>query len=786
MIYLISNQKNLFETDLYKEISFKDAKEYLWELKKIQFDTETMGLDVYTKPLLCYQLGHKTNQFVFDQSSYSITLLKDLFESNREFLGHNLLFDLRYLYYYNIWPQHVNDTMLREQLIWLGWGTAEFYKKGISPQTYESRNYKWPYQEKVNNEGYLVRKFSTALNAVSKNRLGIELDKSVRGKIAKVGLTPEVVQYAGTDVEYLEDIADSQQIDIDRENLQKAVDIENEFVKCLAYIEFCGVKLDENKWKSKMQKDKAILDKTVDKLNKIVLDYFYNNNGNISKKTIITEHIVDTQWIHDSEELKKYGIILHEISKKSVETGNVRNSLNEKRYYTRDSGNPDIGTLYCERVEIPYPWVTQNLQGDLFEGFNTEPYCNLNWSSSKQLIPFFELMGYNVEIFDKKERKKKKSVAAEVINSQRNINPELTDAYAEFKKAEKVCDSFGEKWLKAINPVTKRIHADFHQLGTDTARLSSGGGETAINLQQIPREAFTRSCFISEEGNKWISEDYDSQESQILASVTNDPALLELYTTGCRDMHSLVAYMSYKNKIPRDINIKDIKKLYPEDRQNAKGIEFAVGYGGDWNTIAQNSGIPNEEAKEIYDSYMTGFPGVKKYQDYCRKAVIRDGYILMNPITGHRCHIPDWDNKWVHIRDKMNIPGFWDYYRELKAYDPYSDELHEFREYFKIKSDLEKASINYRIQDRGAMCTKLSGILFFKWIIKNNYQNIVKMCIQAHDEWNVEAPDEIAEETAKILQKCMEKGAHPFCPRLPLSSGLSRLDDGTLPTYWIH
>lgn len=43
MIYLISNQKTLFETDLYKEMSFKDAKEYLWELKKIQFDTETMG-----------------------------------------------------------------------------------------------------------------------------------------------------------------------------------------------------------------------------------------------------------------------------------------------------------------------------------------------------------------------------------------------------------------------------------------------------------------------------------------------------------------------------------------------------------------------------------------------------------------------------------------------------------------------------------------------------------------------------------------------------------------------
>ena len=119
-------------------------------------------------------------------------------------------------------------------------------------------------------------------------------------------------------------------------------------------------------------------------------------------------------------------------------------------------------------------------------------------------------MGYNVELFDKKEKRKKKSVAAEVIKSQRSICPELTDAYVEFKKFEKVCDSFGEKWLKAINPVTHRIHADFHQLGTDTARLSSGGGESAVNVQQIPRDSETRACFVSEEGNVWISEDYDS------------------------------------------------------------------------------------------------------------------------------------------------------------------------------------------------------------------------------------------------------------------------------------
>ena len=773
MIYLVSKQRALFETDLYKEISFKDAKEYLWELKRQQFDTETMGLDVYTKPLLCYQLGHKKNQFVFDQSSYPITLFKDMFESDREFIGHNIGFDLKYLYYYNIWPQHVVDTMLREQLIWLGWGTQQFYK-GIYPYEYRNNQYKWPYLEAKNKEGEDIFKFSTALKAVAKNRINIELDKTVRGKITKVGLTPEVVQYAGTDVEWLEDIEASQQVDIDRENLNKACQLENEFVKVLAYTEFCGAKLDENKWKAKMAKDNAKLDKTVEALNNFVLNYFETHNGNIRFKTVSTEHIVDTQWIHNEEEAKKYGVKLWTPSK------------NPKRYYTRKSNNDNLGLLYCEEIEYPFPYVDQNLQGDLFSGFNVDPYCTINWSSSKQLIPFFEFIGYNVEIFDKKEKRKKKSVAAEVIKSQREICPELTDAYVEFKKAEKVCDSFGEKWLKAINPVTKRIHADFHQLGTDTARLSSGGGEYAVNVQQIPRDSETRACFVSEEGNVWISEDYDSQESQILASVTNDPALLELYTTGCRDMHNLVAYMSYKKEIPRDTNVADIKKLFPELRQSAKGIEFAIGYAGNANTIAQNSGIPIAEAEEIYNSYMEGFPGVKKYQDYCKKAVVRDGYILMNPVTGHRCHIPDWDNKWRKLQHNMGAHEFWENYGYLKKYDPYCEEVQEIKQFFGIKSDLEKQSVNYRIQNRGACCTKLSGVLFFRWIIKNNLQCKVKICLQVHDEWNVEAPKDIAEQVVDVLRRCMEKGAHPFCTRLPLSSGVSRLNNGELPDYWIH
>ena len=487
---------------------------------------------------------------------------------------------------------------------------------------------------------------------------------------------------------YLEDIKNSQQIDVDRENLQKAVDLENEFVKVLAYIEFCGVKLDVDKWKAKMAKDKAKLDEASKELNDFVLKYFNEHQGNIRFKTIISEHIVDTQWIHNEEELKKYNIKLYQPSKKI------------KKYYTRKSGIEEVGLLYCEELEVPFPYVEQNLQMDLFQEFDPTPFCNINWKSPKQTIPFFELMGFKLDTFDKKTKQKKKSTDSDTIKSQRNVCPELANAYIKFKEAAKVCDAFGENWLKAVNPVTGRIHADFHQLGGDTARLSCGGGEASVNVQQLPRDAETRACFVSEPGNLFISEDYMSQESRLLASVTNDPALIDLYLNGCGDLHSLTAYMSYPNEIPRDTKIEDIAVKYKNLRQSAKSIEFCIGYGGTDATMVQNNGLDPKEAKKIYDDYMKGFPGVKKYQDYCRKEVVKKGYILMNPVTGHRAHIEDWDNRWKKIRDFTNQPGFYEEFNRMKKYDPYSKEVYWIRQWFKKKSDIEKQSINYRMDLR--------------------------------------------------------------------------------------
>ena len=319
-------------------------------------------------------------------------------------------------------------------------------------------------------------------------------------------------------------------------------------------------------------------------------------------------------------------------------------------------------------------------------------------------------------------------------------------------------------------------------------RITSGGKDKSarieyVNLLNLPADEETRACFVAEEGNKWISIDYSGQETYLMASIANDKAIIEELTEGSGDIHSLTAYMSY-HEIPRDTPIKDIKKLYHNLRQEAKGIEFAINYGGNADTISRNKGIPIEEANKIYNAYMNGFKGLKAYQDFRRKDWFNKGYILLNPLTGHKAYIYDYeqlkeDKEWMKTLD-------WDYYREMKKTDPTCYTVERVRHFFKRKSASEKQSINYPIQATGSMCLRFSLIYFFYYLRDNNLLNKVKICVTPYDEINCEAPEEIAEDIAQKIYNCMIKAGKIFCTRCNLDADISRDKEGNLPNFWVH
>ena len=94
----------------------------------------------------------------------------------------------------------------------------------------------------------------------------------------------------------------------------------------------------------------------------------------------------------------------------------------------------------------------------------------------------FEELGINVDSFDKKTKKKKKSIEEKQIAPQKDKFP-IIPIFLKYQAAAKVVSTYGENWLKAINENTGRVHIEFHSIGTDTSRMSSGGGVYKLNLQ---------------------------------------------------------------------------------------------------------------------------------------------------------------------------------------------------------------------------------------------------------------------------------------------------------------
>lgn len=319
-------------------------------------------------------------------------------------------------------------------------------------------------------------------------------------------------------------------------------------------------------------------------------------------------------------------------------------------------------------------------------------------------------------------------------------------------------------------------------------RLSSGGKDKKskieyINLQNLPADTETRACFVAESGNSWISIDYSGEESFIMASIANDKAMINELMYGEKDLHTLTAKLVF-DYIPKDMSASEVKKNFHKERSDAKGYEFCFNYNGNADTIKRNFGLTDEEANRIYNAYMSGFNGLKRYQEYKHKDWWDKGYILISELSGHKAYIYDYKQlletkEWMKTLD-------WDYYREMKKSNPECDTVQRVKRFFKRKAASDKQSSNYEIQGTGALIFKVASVYFWNRVLKNNWFGKVKLCIPVHDEWNVEAPKEIAEEVAKTLYDCMIKAGAYFCRRCKLDADVSRLEDGSLPSYWIH
>lgn len=708
-IYFVTGSSELFESDKYKVISIEESLRLLNTLTIVGVDTETKGLDPHTGTLLSLQLGCKEFQVVVDCSTVNILLYKEFLESDRLFLFWNAKFDLKWLFKYGIVPKKVYDGYLGEKLLWLGypivltpevWNKIKCDRYDFVPEKTEGKKKTKPYYILYMN-----------LKKAGEMYLGVELDKTVRGQIIYRGLDAGVIEYAALDVKYLEDIREKQLVELKKNNLLTAMDYECRFILPLAYMEFCGVRIDIPRWKKKMANDNKQLEEVIEKMN---------------------------QWLIKNDPHSKY--------------------------------------IYIDT------------QGDLFaeNPFDLTPRVKINWNSGKQVIPIFKKFGVHVEVEDDGENKD--SINEKVIAPQKD-KCSLIPLYLEFKGLMKLTSTYGQNFLDQLNKKTGRLHTNFNSIGTDTARISSGGKDKAnkiqyINFLNIPSDAETRACFIAKDGYKWISIDYSGQESFIMGDVADDKAILHELNYGDKDLHTLTAKIIY-DYIPKDMSAKEVKKKFHNERNLSKRYEFAFNYAGNASTIKRNFGLTDDEANRIYNSYMKGFDGLKKYQEFRKRDWFIKGYIDLNLKVGYRAYIYDY-TYLKELQKSFKEPGFWEHYREMKEDNPSSYTVTKVREFFKRKADSDRQSVNYPIQHTGALCYKVSMINFFEYLRRNNLLFKVLITVTPYDEINCEAPDDIAENVAEVLYNIMVKAGQYFVKKCKLDAEVSRLEDGSLPTYWVH
>lgn len=355
-IYLVTGQGQLFDNDTYKIIGVEESLRLLEPLTVVGLDTETKGLNPHTGTLLTLQLGNRDIQVVIDCTTIDILHYKNYLESNRLFLFWNARFDLKWLFKYKIVPKRVYDGYLGEKLLWLGypivlspevWSKIKEPRYDYVPENIEGKKKTKPY--------YIIH---MNLKKAGEMYLGVELDKTVRGQIIWRGLDTQVIEYAALDVKYLEDIIIEQRKKLAEKNLLRAIEYENRFILPLAYMEYCGVRIDIEKWKIKMKQDQDKLDKVVDEMNKWLIDnepnspYIYIDlQGNLFSDTPFdTKPKVKLNWNSSKQVIpifKKYGV---NVEVESDEEGN-KDSINAKVLEPQKDKCPLI-PLYIKYKEL--------------------------------------------------------------------------------------------------------------------------------------------------------------------------------------------------------------------------------------------------------------------------------------------------------------------------------------------------------------------------------------------------------------------------------------------------
>ncbi len=300
-----------------------------------------------------------------------------------------------------------------------------------------------------------------------------------------------------------------------------------------------------------------------------------------------------------------------------------------------------------------------------------------------------------------------------------------------------------------------RIHSEFHPLrsddgGTVTGRFSSSNP----NLQQIPArdpeiKSLIRGLFVPEEGEKWASFDYASQEPRWLAHYCASlkganrheqiGSVINAYHEGDADFHQMVADMAGIT------------------RKSAKTVNLGIMYGMGVNKLAGVLDIDVNSARELLEEYHEKVPFVKGLANAVQSKAESDG--VVRTILGRKCRFDMWE------------PRRYGLHRAL----PLEEALREHGPKGNIKRAFTYKALNRLIQGSSADQTKKAMVDLYK-------ENIVPL-LTVHDElcFSIECDEEgnlnedQMREIAIIMENCIDATV-PFKVDIAVGDNWGQID----------
>ena len=317
--------------------------------------------------------------------------------------------------------------------------------------------------------------------------------------------------------------------------------------------------------------------------------------------------------------------------------------------------------------------------------------------------------------------KPKKTKTGQFVTNEETLQTlrhkhEIVEKILEHRGLKKLVGTYVDALPKLINQRTGHIHTSFNQTITATGRLSSSDP----NLQNIPIRGEDgkeiRKAFIPEPGCLFFSADYSQIELRVMAHLSEDEHMMEVFREG-KDLHAATAATIYK---------KDIKEVSRDERTKSKRANFGIIYGITVFGLAERLEIERGEARQLIDGFFQTFPQVHDYMERSKELVRQKGYA--ETVFHRRRYLPD-----IHSHN-ATVRGF-----------------------------AERNAINAPIQGSAADIIKVAMVRIYQRMKAEGLQS--KMILQVHDELNFSV---VPEEKERMERLVMEEMQGAFALRVPL------------------